>query len=289
MSKKAPPSRMALIARGALMAFLPTLAVDHKLDLAGVTQGVTSKNWLERKPTILAAVKPMLAQDADVGTLHKLLDGLDGEAKPGAVGNDDDMAPADGGNLSPTETDASLDATDADPCAELMAMLQGKLPPEELQAFEAKLRAAITPAAAVDADPAGPPATPGTPPNPATKKEDDVISKPAMDAALAKTKSEAIAEGRKLARDIAEAEKVVKPYVGVLPAMDSAEEVYKAALELLNVKVDGVHPSAYRAVLEARQVPGSEAAPRARTVVAMDAQTEVSKQFPGVSRIRVTD
>ena len=289
MSKKAPPSRMALIARGALMAFLPTLAVDHKLDLASVTQGVTSKNWLERKPTILATVKPMLAQDADVGTLHKLLDGLDGEAKPGAVGSDDDAPPADTSTLSPGQTDASLDATDADPCADLMAMLQGKLSPEDMQAFEAKLRAAMTPAAATDAEPAGPPATPGTPPIPATKKEDDVISKPAMDAALAKTKTEAIAEGRKLARDIADAERVVKPYVGVLPAMDSAEEVYKSALELLGVKVEGVHPSAYRAVLEARPAPGSDA-PRARTVaVAMDAQTEVTKQFPGVSRIRVTD
>jgi hypothetical protein len=290
MSKKAPPSRMALIARGAVLALSPRLASDAKLDASSLTAGVTAANWIERKPALLAALKPLLASDADVGTLHKLLDGLDSDAAAGGAGMED--VPAAGGEgagapaLAPGETDKALDATDADPCAELLQMLAGKLSPEDMTAFEAALRAAIAPPAADGGE--GPPATPGTPPNPADK-EKDMITQTAMDAALAKTKTAAVAEGRKLAREIAEAEAIAKPFVGVLPAMDSAEDVFKSALELLNIKTEGIHPSAFRAILEAQPKPGSAVAGGPRMAVAMDAQAEVATQFPDAKRIRIHD
>ena len=110
-----------------------------------------------------------------------------------------------------------------------------------------------------------------------------MVSKPAMDAAIDAARKQAVADGRKLAREINEAEKVVRPYVGEVVAQDSAEGVYKAALGLLSVKVDGVHPSAYRAILEAQPKPGA-GRPAA---VAMDAASaaKINTQFPNLARL----
>lgn len=296
MTKKVLPSRMASIARGALLALKPMLAADSALDLSSLTHGITAKDWLVQKPVLVKVITPKLANDADVGTLHKLLDGLDGEAK--APENAD--APAapklgtdDAGGTDPgagaVDPDASLDAVDADPCADLMQMLAGKLSPEEMSAFEEKLRSAITPAAALDE---GLEATTGTPPKPATAaapaaakpKEPDMITKTAMDAALAKATADAVTKGRALAREISEAEKICAEYVGDLPVMDSAPEYFKATLGLLGVKTDGIHVSALRAVLEAQPKNAGEVeTPR----LAMDAQVELGKRFPDLDRIRV--
>lgn len=303
MTKKALPSRMAILARGALLALVPQMAADAKPDFNKTLTGVSAATWKQDKARIAAILKPMMAQDADVGTLHKLLDGLDGEAKAG-----DDMTaaaptatppgadpaapagdPPDDGK--PASVDGKLDALDAaDPCADLMAMLQGKLSPEDMAAFEAKLRAAIAPAAApaADADPAGPPPTPGTPANPATSNEDSMITKPAMDAALARVRKDAVADGQRIAREITEAERFVKPWVGELVAMDSASEVYKAALEELGVTVDaGWTVSAMRAILSGHAKPGQEQHTGQRVVVAMDGKSEVAKTFPNLSRIAI--
>lgn len=282
MSKKAPPSRMALIARGALLSLSPKLANDSKLDLSGLSVGLTAANWAERKPAIVAAVTPALANDADVGTLHKLLDGLDGEAKPDGAGADDPAAAGAGGAggekppLDNGKTNEALDAVDADPCAGLMAMLSGKLSPEDLAAFEQKLRAALTPDAAIDEE--GPPNTEGTPPNPADK--DDTMTPTAMDAALKTLHTRVRTE----ARELTEAQSVARPYVGDLPAMDSATDVYKAALEELGVKTEGIHPSAFRAVLQAQPLPSTST--RITPRVAMDGKAKAVETFPHLARIK---
>ncbi len=292
---KTVPSRLSLITRGALLSISPMLAADSKLDLSSLSLGITADNWAARKPTIVAAVTPALAHDADVGTLHKLLDGLDGEAKPakddegaegggeGGAGEAGAGAGAGAGGANDPGTNEALDAVDADPCAELMASLAGKLPPEDMAAFEAKLRAALTPKAAADAGGEADPITPGTPKKPETK-EDPMLTQTAMDAALAKNKAESIAEGRKLARDITEAEKIARPYVGEMPAMDSAEAVYKAALTELGVDTKGMHPSAFRAVLQAQPKPGGET--RLTPRLAMDGKNKVAETFPHIARIK---
>ena len=113
-----------------------------------------------------------------------------------------------------------------------------------------------------------------------------MITKPAMDAAIQAVRKQAVQDGRKLAREIAEAEAIARPYVGTVVAQDSAEDVYKAALTLLGVKTAGIHPSAFRAVLEAQ--PKADAG-RATTVVAMDSKTAatVAEKFPGIAHIKV--
>lgn len=264
MSKK-PLSRKAALAKGALLALKPKLAADAKLDLNPILAGVTASNWLTKKAGVLAAIKPKLAADADIEGLVTLLDSLD--TPDDDVGLDDDVDPTMGG------------AVDASPVDEILAMLKGKISDDDMAAIEGKMRG-LKLAAADEDDPAippkakpamdNPPPTPGTPAPPApaattppAKKDDDSVSKPAMDAAIATAVRKAEDAAVKRMRDVAAAEVAVQPWVGKLAiAMDTAEGVYKTALETLGVDVSGIHPSAFRAVLEAQTKPGDVKQPR---------------------------
>lgn len=102
----------------------------------------------------------------------------------------------------------------------------------------------------------------------------------ALDASIKKAEDRAVArvEALHVARD------EVKPLVGVV-AMDSAEAVYKFALDKSGVSIEGVHPSAFRALVKA------ELRTRARPatpVFATDAANSVGLDavIPGVSRIK---
>jgi hypothetical protein len=271
MTKLKALSRRAAMARGALMGALkPTmLAADAKLDYGVLLEGVTSKNWKESKPKIIAGIKPKLAADADLQDVVKLLDTLDG-----VPGMDDD----------PETTPPPV--ADADPIADILAMCKGKLSDDELTAMGEKLKA-LKPAAAADVDPPEPKPTP----EPA---KGETVSKTAMDAALKKA-AEDSAAAIKLARDeaekntmarlnaIREAETVVHPFVGKLVgAFDSGEAVYRAALTNLGVKHEDIHASALRAVLEAQPKAGS------KTELASDARPEgLETRFPGIAGMRV--
>jgi uncharacterized protein len=274
MTKVKALSRRAAMARGALMVALkPTmLAKDAKLDYGAMLQGVTVANWKESKAKIIAAIKPKIAADADVQELVNLLDMLDGETD-GA----DDEPPA-----------VAAPAVDADPLEEVLAMLKGKVSDEELAAIGEKLKA-LKPAPAVDADPAA--KKPDA--DPADNK--DMVSKSAMDAAL-KAASDKASKDIKAAADsaekntmarlrsIREAEDATTPYVGRLTgAFDSAEAVYRSALDSMGVKHDGIHESALRAVLEAHPKPGET-----RRQMAQDARPEgFATRFPALAAVRV--
>jgi 8-oxo-dGTP pyrophosphatase MutT (NUDIX family) len=273
-------SKKAVMAKGALLAFLkPKMAADAApVDLDSILAGVKRKNWLEKKPGIVAAIKPLLAKDADLADVVELLDKLDGE--------------------NPDNDSTAMD--DVDPkCEEILAMLRGKISDEDLAQIQAKLSApAAAPAAnpqATDEPKAGEPTandeptqTPGAAnANPGGEKK-DMVSKGAMDKAikLATDAARKDAEQATIARlrGIQSAEEEVKPYVGKLSAMDSAEGVYKAALEILKVDVKDVHPSAYRHILLAQPKPGDTPKPR----VAQDsasASSVVLEAFPGADRI----
>lgn len=113
----------------------------------------------------------------------------------------------------------------------------------------------------------------------AEDEEDDKVDKKAMDAAIAQAKAETVKE----MRAISEALKVVHPYVGDIIAQDSAEVVYAEALKLMGVDVQGVHPSAYKAVLQAQPKPGD------KQEVAMDSAGAKGfyDDFPGAKKIKV--
>lgn len=269
---KKPLSRRAVLAKGALLALKPKMAADAKLDLNPILAGITASNWLTRKAGIVAAIKPKLAGDADIADVAALLDALDGDV-------DDDVALDDDAPPAP--------AADADPIDDVMGMLRGKLSDDDCAAVEAKLRS-LKLAGDDDVDPPAmdnPPPTPGTPAPPATSNDkDDAVSKPAMDAAIKAAAKAAEEAAIKRVRAISEAEAVVHPYVGKLAiAADSAEGVYKAALDVLGVEVKDVHPSAYRAVLQAQKKPGEAVTPR----IAGDARPQgFADRFPHAQTLR---
>jgi hypothetical protein len=286
MSIKKPLSRKAALAKGALIALKPKLAADAKLDLNPILAGVTAANWLVSKPLIASAIKPKLAKDADLDSVMQLLDSLDG-------GDEDDL------DVGLDDEPTDMPAVDASPVDEICSMLKGKISDEDMSAIESKLRGLKlagdeedTPTAAKPEDkPAEKPAMDNPPPTPGTNapggapaaKKDDSVSKPAMDAAINTAVKAAEAATIKRLNDIADAKEVAHAYVGKLSiAFDSAESVYRTALETLGVKVDGIHPSAFRAVLEAQPKPGF-VQPR----IAQDSAVPVdfASAFPNAGRL----
>jgi hypothetical protein len=84
-------------------------------------------------------------------------------------------------------------------------------------------------------------------------------------------------------RALRTAEKDVAPLVGEVAAMDSADEVYKFALDSAKVDLTGVHPSAYPALVR-MLVSSKSSVPVLDSTVAQDsatAATEFSAMFPG--------
>ena len=120
-----------------------------------------------------------------------------------------------------------------------------------------------------------------------------MVDKPAMDAAIAKavadTEATVTARITKSQREIRDAERKVRPYVGELAiACDSAEAVYRAALTALGLgdKIKDVHASALPTILEMQPLPDRR--PKAPSV-AMDAAGAKSfaERFPDANRIKL--
>jgi hypothetical protein len=108
-------------------------------------------------------------------------------------------------------------------------------------------------------------------------------SKAAMDSAikLAVTNAESATIARMNA--IRQAEKEVLPLIGEVVAQDSAEAVYKLALDNASVDLTGVHASAYGAMVRMLPKPGDIKQPR----VAMDAAStsDFAKRFPTAGKL----
>ena len=110
-----------------------------------------------------------------------------------------------------------------------------------------------------------------------------MVSKPAMDAAIA------AAEKRvwQSAKELREAEKFIRPWVGELSIIcDSAESVLRATAKALKIPdADKIHASALKTVIGLVPVPGSRPA---RMTVALDAAAsdEYRKQFPHADRLK---
>ena len=113
------------------------------------------------------------------------------------------------------------------------------------------------------------------------EEEDDKKKGKAMDAAIQSLEQRMRAEFRALRA----AEREVRPYVGDL-AMDAcatADEVYKAALTAHGIAVDGVHPSAFRAMV--KMLPTG--APKKVNIAADTAGAKsFTERFPVAARIR---
>ena len=99
----------------------------------------------------------------------------------------------------------------------------------------------------------------------------------AMDAAIATASARIRAE---MAAAV-EAREIVRPLIGrVNLALDSAEAIYKMALDAHKVDLTGVPPSAYKALV--RMLPATAPATQAP---AMDSANAIHAKFPALSRI----
>lgn len=274
MSAKTVLTRKAAMAQGAVVAYLrPKLAQDAKLDLTPLFAGVNAKNFGAKKPEIVTGLKAqttkLLAADANIEDFAQLLDALETvEVAEGA-----DIDPSTGMPMATLE-DKSMDAG----AEGLRAFLTGKLAPEDVD----KAIAMLSSGAADETDEER---------KAREKKAEDEevaapkVSKPAMDAAIAAAVKEATATATKTQREIRDAERAVRPYVGDLAmAHDSAEAVYRTALTTLGVDVAGVHPSALPTILKMQSPPG--AVPRKPTIAEDSAGAKgFAERFPETGRI----
>lgn len=259
--KKKPLSRLAIMAKGALsVALKPKLAADAKLDLNAILTGVNGSNWAKKKPAILAAIKPKLATDADLNDIHTLLDSLDKE---------DELADAVDEETCDEEPEESYDEH---PHEKLLNFLKDKISEEDLKAVgDMLVGEEVEEGEAMDEEEDDEPGA----------KMPEKKGEGAMDAKLKAIEQKTIAR----MRGIIEAEKAVRPYVGEVVAQDSAEAVYKIALDMMGIKTDGIHPSAFRAILEAQPKPNAAKEDR----ISMDsAQTaSFTERFPGFGKLKI--
>ena len=292
-----------------------------KVKIVSYLKGLPVKNF-----------KDQPAMDAAITDVVKLLDSLDGEqlqespditgAKPGETNDANPDANLEG------ELDTGGTAVGKDsPKEAILAMLKGKVPDEDLakiaalldgaagqddadgdddvEAFLAKLMSKMKPAAGAGEveDEAGLPGTSddvgkGTLANkpgetPEAGKEPSTQGKAAMDKAMNKVKEEATKAAVQRMRDIAQAEKDVKPLIGDVMGMDSAEEIYRLALDQAGIDLEGVHPSAFKTmvglVIKQKAEDVAQGKTRSQVKLAHDSKSVAGfrERFPMAGKVQV--
>lgn len=207
----------------------------------------TKQRLIAAKADARKALSGLIAQDADLSLLDKLMARVamdadtDEEAEKKVAEDEDDDEDKEGDD-------------------------------DETKAEKAKRRAAKA-KPAEDADDAPGNKAKDTPAKPE-------VTKGAMDAAIAAAVSAATVKVKSDMEALHTARKEVAPLVGEV-ALDSAEAVYKFALDQAGVDVDGVHPSAYRAMVKMHQA--EKAKPAALGMDAAAAK-KTAEQFPNLSR-----
>jgi len=247
MKPNAVLTRKALFAAGAVSAYLlPRMAQDSRVDITPWFRGVTATNFATHVPKILSrAEKLKLAKDANIDDLEDLLDMV--AEKDVAEGADTDPSsglPMNAAEMEKKAKDAAAEeeekkAKDRKARDEKgKEFLKSKLSAEDMAAYDEMMGEAEDESAEENGE--GKPAA-------KDKHGMDSVPRSEMEKAIA----EATKNSVKLANDIAAAREYVQPYVGKL-AMDSAtcpEDIYKAALGILKVTTDGIHPSAFKTIL----------------------------------------
>jgi len=240
MKKKLSPRAVAV--RGALLGRIPlSLAADQALkisDLTPLVATLTAKNFKASKAKLAEDIKktfaPRLAQDADLDDILSLLDNLEDGAEEEGV-EDAAKPPAPPAPIA-KDDDMTGDGNEAG--QELLALLQAQNLPDEVMAQAAALLDKISPAApAVDGLP---PKKGAAVPNPNDTKA-LTVGKPAMDAAIQVAADETIAR----MQAVREAEDAVEPIIGRVRGQNTAEGVYKLALDHMKVDLTGLPPVAY--------------------------------------------
>lgn len=116
-------------------------------------------------------------------------------------------------------------------------------------------------------------------------KKDDKVSKTAMDSAIRLAADSATKKAAQNFRAVREAEQAVRPLIGDVVAMDSADDVYRTALEQSGVDIKGVHPSAFPSLVKMAISQKESSRPAA---LAQDSASisEFEKAFPTAGKLK---
>lgn len=280
----------AALLAGSLGTYLPPRLVSgHGIDITTLVRDAIRDNWRDTKAAVhsavLVATRGKLATDATVDDLVEVLASLDNTSGESVV-RDMDLGEED---KKEEEEEPKKSATDESDLAEkVRALLSGKISDEDLAA----VIALITPAAAAMV---GEEAEEMAKTKEMAKNEpEDTVSRAAMDAAIRAAVTKVGAEQQLRAGQIIAALARVRPLVGELSstntgaAFDSADAVYRTALNLLSIPIDGVHPSAFPHLLDMyrrttpRQI-ATDHAPRSSSAAA----TTLLEKYPGLANARV--
>lgn len=116
-------------------------------------------------------------------------------------------------------------------------------------------------------------------------KKDDKVSKTAMDSAIRLAADSATKKAAQNFREVREAEQAVRPLIGDVVAMDSADDVYRTALEQSGIDIKGVHPSAFKSLVKMAitQKESSRPAPLAQDSASI---SEFESAFPTAGKLK---
>lgn len=232
----------------AILALAPFLAEKSDVKKLGVALDAA----IDKPRTLLRVLAPYLKKDADMLAA--------GVAMDAAMEDDEGAEDA----LTDEEREACYKSA-RDAKARDNRALDSELTDEEKTEAEKSMREKkATDRKARDSASAG-----GLRPQGMDEAAVTAVVKTALDAALPAAREQARSEAVASMTALYEARELVLPLVGkVNMALDSADKVYEFALKQSNVKTDGIHPSAFPALIGMAL---SAKVPARRPVPAMDA------------------
>ncbi|WP_210453533.1 DUF2213 domain-containing protein [Pantoea ananatis] len=242
--------RKGVAARAALGAYLkPRLAQDAApKDLTAILNANKSPKAVAQ--AIVAKYKPRLAADMDIEP-EELVEIIEASAEA--------VEPEDEPKVAGDDNNESI-----------ISLLREAGVSEEMIA---KISAALSPSVAQDED------------KDDDKDEKDKVSKTAMDSAIRLAQDSATKAAAENFRKVREAEQAVRPLIGDVVAMDSADDVYRTALEQAEVDITGVHPSAFPSLVRMaiQQKKNTRPAPLAQDSASI---SDFEKAFPTAGKLK---
>ena len=292
MAKQFALTRKAAMVQGAVIAYLrPRLVADANIDLTPLFNGLTSKNYSARIPSLLAGIRTAtqgkLAKDADVKEMSSMLNDFKGEDPV-----EDEPPPM------ATSPNTGIVPPKPKPAISVKPELE---PHDQGEEGKAKLRAFLKSKGMEDSDieaachmldsteDESEEETGENPEEPRLRRkpfEGAPMDKKTMDSAIAS----ALKDADKRHQAIREAERAVRPYVGELAVVfDSAESVYRTALTNLGESAEDMQDlplPALKAVLRRIPVPGSaQRQPQYALDGVQKAAKDFSEMFPTASKL----
>ena len=301
---KLATSRKALVARGALVAFIsPKLANDAQIDYSKILRGITAENWVESRPVLLSRIKiatnGKLANDEDLDGMDGVLKMLDKTGEDEKDDDEDDDEEKEARDKAARDK-AARDKKAKDEKEEEEREKEAKdkrakdkrardrrardnMTAEEREADDARREAEDKRARDEEEEERKEKEAKDKRARDEEREKEKVEDKKAMDAAIATAKK----DWQREQRELLEARDLVTPVIGAVHAQDSAAAYYELLFDKHDIDTAGVPPAGYRAlattVIKGLQSPK----PVARVKHANDSSVVTfHKRFPDVARIR---